>query len=710
VDWAAALAVDGSEDVYVTGRSYGSGTSDDYATIKYNSSGAQQWVARYNGLGNSWDEAYALAIDGPGNVYVTGRSDGSGTYSDYSTVKYNSSGVQQWVARYNGLGNSSDEAYALAVDGSGNVYVTGTSFGSGTHSYATVKYSSSGVQQWVARYNGLGSSDYAYALAVDGLGNVYVTGRSSDGSVAYDDYATIKYSSSGVQQWVARYNGLGASDYAAALAVDGSGNVYVTGRSDGSDTDYDYATVKYNSSGVQQWATRYNGPGNYWDEATAIAVDGSGNVYVTGTSAIDYATVKYNSSGVQQWVARYNGPANNWDEAAAIAVDGSGNVYVTGRSDGSGTSYADYATVKYNSSGVQQWVARYNGPGNDYDFAYALAIDGSGNVYVTGRSYGSGTVYDYATVKYNSAGVQQWVARYNGLGNSWDEAYALAIDGSGNVYVTGYSYGSGTSADYATVKYNSSGVQQWVARYNGPGNYQDYAYALAVDGPGNVYVTGTSDGSGTYSDYATVKYNSVGVQQWVARYNGLGNDYAYALAIDGSGNVYVTGYSDGIGTSNDYATVKYNSSGVQQWVARYNGSGNDYDFAYALALDGSGNVYVTGYSRGYDWSVYATIKYLQQPTSVDELAGMPTEYSLSQNYPNPFNPSTKMRFGVSGSGLVSLKAYNMLGQEVATLVNDAMKPGIYEVTWDASALASGVYYYRLQAGSFVETKKLVLLR
>ncbi|MEO0083819.1 MAG: SBBP repeat-containing protein, partial [candidate division WOR-3 bacterium] len=295
---------------------------------------------------------------------------------------------------------------------------------------------------------------------------------------------------------------------------DGSGNVYVTGYSWGSGTSYDYATIKYNSQGVEQWVARYNGPGNIWDWAYAIAVDGSGNVYVTGYSYGsgtygDYATIKYNSSGQVEWVARYNGPGNSYDCAYAIAVDGLGNVYVTGESYGSGTSY-DYATVKYNSQGVEQWVARYNGPVNSYDYAYAIAVDGSGNVYVTGESYGSGTSYDYATVKYNSQGVEQWVARYNGPGNGWDEASAIAVDGSGNVYVTGKSYGS-DSLDYATVKYNSQGVEQWVARYNGPGNDYDWARAIAVDGLGNVYVTGYSDGSGTSYDYATIKYVQTGV-------------------------------------------------------------------------------------------------------------------------------------------------------------------------------------------------------
>jgi Beta-propeller repeat len=153
-----------------------------------------------------------------------------------------------------------------------------------------------------------------------------------------------------------------------------------------------------------------------------------------------------------------------------------------------------------------QWVARYNGPGNDGALANSIAIDSAGNVYVTGKSFSSGTYYDYATVKYDSSGQEQWVARYNGPGNSDDSPNRIAIDSAGNVYVTGKSVGSGNDDDYATVKYDSSGQEQWVARYNGPGNGGDLANAIALDSAGNVYVTGGSEGLGIGFDYVTIKY------------------------------------------------------------------------------------------------------------------------------------------------------------------------------------------------------------
>lgn len=134
-----------------------------------------------------------------------------------------------------------------------------------------------------------------------------------------------------------------------------------------------------------------------------------------------------------------------------VDVDASGNVYVTGLSWGVGTG-ADYTTIKYNSSGVQQWISKYNGTGNGYDAVRDMVIDISGSIYVTGSSEGISSGYDYATIKYNSSGVQQWVSRYNGPANSSDGAIGVSVDGNGNIYVTGSSLGSGSGGDYATNK------------------------------------------------------------------------------------------------------------------------------------------------------------------------------------------------------------------------------------------------------------------
>jgi uncharacterized delta-60 repeat protein len=532
--------------------------------------------------------------------------------------------------------------------------------------------------------------------------------------------STIVYSQV-TQQWVRRYNSpVNDYDYARSIAVDGSGNVYVTGESHSSPTNGDYFTIKYNSSGVQQWAQRVNGIGNAEDIAYSIAVNNSGESCVTGTIITttyrDFCTIKYNPNGSAAFFQTYNGTANSQDESYSGTIDNSGNVYVTGYCINSGTG-PDYCTIKYSPSGSQLWVRIYNGPAGDDDFAYSIAIDISGNVYVTGRSVGN--YADFCTIKYNSSGVQQWVKRYNGTGNYADVANAIALDISGNVYVTGFSWG--TNMDYCTIKYNSSGVQQWVRIYNGPGNSDDEALSIGVDNSGNVYVTGYSTSSGTSHDYCTIKYSSTGVQQWVRRYNSpLNNkDEARSIAIDNSGNIYITGYITASGTERNYCTIKYNTAGTQQWVMSYNGPGNGADEATSIAVDNSGNTYVTGGSTGNGTDFdFCTIKY-HEPIGIKQISSeIPVSYVLSQNFPNPFNPTTKIKFAIPQSplyergvgGFITLKVFDLLGREIATLVNQPLQPGTYEVEWDGTNYPSGVYFYRLTTSAYVEMKKMVLLK
>jgi hypothetical protein len=415
--------------------------------------------------------------------------------------------------------------------------------------------------------------------------------------------------------WVRRYNGLGNSDdRAVAVTVDKSGNVFVTGQSYGAGANVDYATIKYYSSGDTAWVRRYNGSGNGNDYVYAMTADTSGNVYITGgidgglPASFDYATIKYKPNGDTVWVRRYNGGGNSVDVAVALAVDRLGFVYVTGQSSGPGINF-DYATVVYYPDGNLRWIGRYNGPADSTDGGSAIAVDDSGDVIVSGWSYGSGTEMDYATVKYKSSGDTAWVRRYNGTGDSIDYPVAIAVDASENIYVTGSSWGGGTDYDYATIKYYPNGDTAWVRRYNGTGDSTDLVAALAVDSSGNVYVTGRSYGSGTNSDYATIKYKANGDTAWVRRYNGSGNwfDVASSMAVDGSGNVYVTGTSRTT-TGDDYTTIKYYPNGVIAWVA-IDSLGFNGNYATDIAVNGSGDIGVTGYG-GYPPD-YLTVKYFQ---------------------------------------------------------------------------------------------------
>jgi len=671
-DYAEAVAVSANGDFVVTGYSYNASGSGDYATIKYSSAGVPLWTNRYNGPANYQDFASAVAIAGNGNIFVTGASSYSsgGSFYDYATIAYSGAGVTLWTNRYSGPANSDSRPTGMVLDGGGNILVTGYSANFtniNDANYITIRYTAAGVPLWTNRYDGPGNNDArGYAVAVDSGENVYVTGYSIDTNGS-SDCATIKYSGAGLALWTNYYSGsYDGPDVANAVAVDSAGNCFVTGYSGNSDNGragaVDYLTIAYSGAGTALWTNRYNGPGTNIDQANAVAVDGAGNVFVTGysygastTNSADYTTIKYSGSGVPLWTNRYNGPGTNVDQANALVVNGSGDVAVTGYSYNASGS-ADYATIKYSSAGIPLWTNRYNGPGNSTDQSVAAAGDGSGNVLVTGYSYGAATASsaDYATIKYSSAGVPMWTNRYNGPGNNIDQTAAVAVDGNDNLLVTGYSYNATTasSADYATIKYSSAGVPMWTNRYNGPGNSIDQAAAVAVDGNGNVLVTGYSYSAG-YADYATIKYSSAGVPVWTNRFNGPGKnaDQAAAVAVDTDGNVFVTGSSTASGTTNsDYATIKYSSTGVAMWTNYYNGPANGDDShqtKWGLTIGADGAVFVTGGSDGTE-SIATVYDYLTvKYVSPPEIITHPVNRTNSVGSTVPF--------AVTATGSASLK-------------------------------------------------------
>ena len=312
------------------------------------------------------------------------------------------------------------------------------------------------------------------------------------------------------------------------------------------------------------------------------------------------------------WVARYDGPVSNNDRVRAIAVDGSRNVYVTGYSEGSSSN--DYCTIKYDTDGNELWKIRYDGGSGDY--AYALTLDKSNNVYVTGKSVRGGDA-DITTIKYDSSGVQKWIAWYDGTANASDKGTALVADSSGNVYVAGYGdQADSYSDDYVVVKYDSLGIEQWVQRYD-RATKTDRAVGIVLDDSGNIYVTGHSYTDANKRDITTIKYNPLGDTLWLRHYNNSPtNGHEEPVGIVYAGDcIYVAGYTEqstGAGMSEQYCTIKYDLNGNEQWVRKY---------AYAQPLDNwaavkdictdaESNVYVTGKSDNTDYVYeYATIKY-----------------------------------------------------------------------------------------------------
>jgi hypothetical protein len=458
------------------------------------------WVQRYDGGATGIDredEGRAVAVDVSGNVLVTGAS-WNGSNFDYYTAKYAAvNGALLWEKRHNGPGNGDDYPSALAVDTNGNVLVTGVSY--------TAKYAAAdGALLWEKNLGG--------SVAVDASGNVVVAGGSS----------TAKYAADGALLWEKQ---LGGGAGAEALAVDKDGNVVVTGSSNGGapssgGTSWDYYTAKFAvADGRLIWEKRYNGPGNSADWPSAVAVDGIGNVVVTGYSGFggiyDYATVKYAAAdGALLWEKRYDGPANSQDEAGAVVVDTSGNVVVTGISVGNGTG-VDCYTAKYaTADGALLWEQRYDGPASGDDSAAAVAVDDHGNVVVTGTSFNASN-QDMYTAKYAATdGALLWERRYNGPANGHDYSDGLALGPNGMVAVTGGSYTGRTytDTDFVTIVYRENLPPVSIAMvptgvrisFTGvPDHSYNIERAPAITGPWSAIATNTAPASGLIEYHET---------------------------------------------------------------------------------------------------------------------------------------------------------------------------------------------------------------
>jgi Beta-propeller repeat len=306
------------------------------------------------------------------------------------------------------------------------------------------------------------------------------------------------------------------------------------------------------------------------DRIFDMTKDATGNFCVTGrtdsdASAVDnddVYTAKFNSAGMVLWSITYTSAGIDEGRGSFVKAGISGSVYVTGRT-WNGNNF-DILLIKYNSAGVQQWVQVYSG-GNADDEPSGLVVDASENVCVSGRAEEiTPSVYNYVTLKYNSAGVQQWVQQYNGSGAGNDEGEGVAFDLSRNVYVTGSSdraAGVTEDMDIVTLKYNSAGVLQWAVNVNGPSAGKDLADAIAVNAADRICVTDhTTNGPvlTPHTDATTMLYNNAGLMLWADTYNSPGKGNATPALVQLNGNdFYVAGYTTTATTGRDMLVIKY---------------------------------------------------------------------------------------------------------------------------------------------------------
>ena len=478
-------------------------------------------------------------------------------------------------------------------------------------------------------------------------------------------------------------------------------------------------------------STDYNGPGNGYDSANALVLDANGNVYVAGSEVgalgdFNWRIRKYDATlGTLLATTDYNGPGITStvmnDAARAIAIDGSGNVLVAGYEDGTS---GNWRIRKYDATlGTLLATTDYNGPGatglGNNDGACSIAIDGSGNIYVAGYEV-SPTWYDWRIRKYDATlGTLLATTGYSTPSVTDDVAYSIAVDASGNVFVAGYERPFGGSCNWRIRKYDATlGTLLATTDYDDQGNWFDDAYSIAIDSGGNVLVAGTEVNIVGGQNWLIRKYDAtLGILLAATGYNGPGNDFdeAYSIAIDGSGNVVVAGYETNAAGWQDWGVRKYDATlGTLLWATVYDDPIGHQDQANAVAIDPIGNIYVAGYDSGtvggVNWRVQ---KYgmAVSPGRVTVPPGLPIVVPL-RVYPNPFNRASAVGGMVRFEGLApggKVRIYSPAGLRVwegtVTLPNLLMWNGRNEAS---RAVAPGTYLWVAEGSGVSRRGRLIV--
>ncbi len=461
----------------------------------------------------------------------------------------------------------------------------------------------------------------------------------------------------------------GADDYGYDVVAGSQGNIYVAGRSDDNDGDYNIVTYKYDSSGTLLWRKPYIHSGS--SHAKGIAVDATGNVYVAGYAGNGQGKncliIKYDTAGNVVWMQSYDNDDEHHDDKFEHDNDDK-------------SKHHDEESKQ--KSKRRDEKSKQKSKRQDESAAYGVAVDDSGNVIVVGRSGDSALVLKYVEAV-DGAGDKYarlvWVDEYRDNRNS--RAYDVAVDGNGNIFVTGR-----VDDDVLTVKYDSDGVVQWADTYNGVGD--DTGYGIALDMLGNAYVTGRTKSSGTSSGYLTIKYDEFGNESWVKNYGGGSSDKGQDVAVDHQGSVYVTGYVFN-GPYSDVHTIKYDTDGNVAWVKVYDGGKSDK--GRGIALGPQGEVYVAGNTDNGNNHDLLLLKYGRLRNDLEPLSVSGTldgnQLTIDVSLSHPGGVSFDVSFQLLGSeGAIDLGTLTLTPETGGILPLNSQ--------YDLSGIASD--YYTLQ--------------
>jgi len=433
-----------------------------------------------------------------------------------------------------------------------------------------------------------------------------------------------------------------------------------------------------------------------------------GSTQSYGAGSWDVYLIKTDSSGSTIWTKTY-GDSND-DQGYAVRYTSDGGYIIAGTTKPFGAGPRNVYLIKTDSSGDTLWTKTFSGKNDDQCYTVQQTTDGG--YIIAGSSWSSGTSYDAYLIKTNSLGDTLWTKTYGG--SSRDVAYAVLQTTEGGYILTGYSWSFGDSAyTVYLIKTDSVGNSQWMKTCGGI----RYTLGMSIEMTSDTgfIIAGTIDSQGTGNQHVyLIKTDSLGDTLWTKIYNGKSVDIGFVIKQTTDEGYIIAGNTRLFGASSNVYLIKTNSLGDTLWTKTYGGNDNDVGMSAQQTSDGG---YIIGgytFSFGAGSSDVYLIKTDERGivTSVrgDDNYLIPSVYSLSQNFPNPFNPTMTIRYELPKTSHVTLKVFDILGQEIAILVNEVQEAGSNSVKWIAPRVSSGVYFCRLTADAFSQTKKIVLLR
>jgi hypothetical protein len=529
------------------------------------------------------------------------------------------------------------------------------------------------------------------------------------------------------KEWVNRYNGSANSfDIVNTMFLDDNSNVYVTGNSYNLNTQQDITVIKYNTKGEQIWVKNFDSGLNSIDLVNAASLLDNRFIFLAGTfvNAVSISKaliIKMDSSGNIEWINFFEDSLYISSSGIDIKNDIHGNSFALISARNPAGKY-NIILLKMDPFGNIVWKRQFDE--NELNYTPSgIVLDGKGDCYISSSVQNINGYTDIITLKYSSGGNFIYKRVYPGISNTDSRPVSIISTLNNEIVVTGVTYSLQSHFDIVTLKYNPAGDLLWNRIFNGSGNNLDYPYDLTSDATGNIYITGSSrsDSSLGSEDIVILKYDADGNPVVSSTYNGKagGSDIGFSIALDDDNNIYIGGSTDRGNFQMIFATLKFDPAGNFNWIQTYYDSNTPEDFIYKIALNKEREIFVTGISfnseTDYD---FTTIKYSQSVGIQSNNEFIPEKYELFQNYPNPFNPTTNIGFQIPVFGFVTLKVFDIAGKEIATLVNQNLEAGEYSYKfsiYNPLALAgyhlgSGVYFYQLSAGNFIDTKKFILLK